>query len=185
MSTLLKWFITECGIKILKEINMANECEFYFYDCDYCCALLKQSDRRYVVDSDWVHRYCWGYNYDDCPYYRNKSDLTSSSGGCYLTSACANAKKLPDDCHELQTLRKFRDDYIKSLPTGIDDIKHYYLVAPLIVDRISLCSEPQKLWENIYDELVIPCITLIEKGCFHEAYDRYKAYTLALEKKYL
>lgn len=57
---------------------MANECEFYFYDRDYCCALLKQSDRRYVVDSDWVHRYCWGYNYNDCPYYRNKSDLTSS-----------------------------------------------------------------------------------------------------------
>jgi len=164
---------------------MANECEFYFYDRDYCCALLKQSDRRYVVDSDWVHRYCWGYNYNDCPYYRNKSDLTSSSGGCYLTSACSNAKNLPDDCYELQTLRKFRDGYIKSLPKGTDDIKHYYSVAPLIVDKINQCGESQKVWETIYDELIIPCIRLIEKVRFQDAYEKYKEYTLLLENKYL
>ncbi len=36
---------------------MAEECEFYYYR-DYCCRLLKNNDRKYVLDSDWVHRYC-------------------------------------------------------------------------------------------------------------------------------
>ena len=164
---------------------MANECEFYFYDCDYCCALLKQSDRRYVVDSDWVHRYCWGYNYNDCPYYRNKSDLSSSSGGCYLTSACVYAKGLPDNCYKLETLRKFRDEYMKALPQGENEIKHYYMVAPLIVDRINTSSNPVSVWTSIYDELITPCVSLIEKCCLQEAYEKYKEYTLALEYKYL
>jgi len=38
---------------------MAEECVFYYNDRDYCCRLLKQSNKEYVVDSDWVHRYCW------------------------------------------------------------------------------------------------------------------------------
>lgn len=164
---------------------MASECEFYFYDRDYCCALLKQSDRRYVVDSDWVHRYCWGYNYNDCPYYRNKSDLSSSSGGCYLTSACVYAKGLPDDCYELETLRKFRDEYMRSSCQGNEDIKHYYMTAPLIVDRINASNEAATEWKRIYEELVTPCIHLIEKGRTQEAYDKYKEYALKLESKYL
>lgn len=47
-------------------------------------------------------------------YYDNTEDSKSSSSnnnssGCYLTSACVNAKGLPDDCEELTVLRNFRD----------------------------------------------------------------------------
>ena len=41
-------------------------------------------------------------------YYKsnNKNSGSGSSAGCYLTSACVEAKGLPDDCQELQTLRR-------------------------------------------------------------------------------
>lgn len=161
---------------------MARECNFYFYDGDYCCALLKQRDRDYVVDSDWVHRYCWSYDHDECPYYRNQSD---SSGGCYLTSACIHTKNLPDDCYELSTLRKFRDTYIKNSPNGNKDIKDYYNAAPRIVDSINSQPDSDEIWKRIYDQLIIPCVHLIETGKFQEAYDKYKGYTLMLKNTYL
>ena len=161
---------------------MARECNFYFYDGDYCCALLKQRDRDYVVDSDWVHRYCWSYDHDECPYYRNQSD---SSGGCYLTSGCIHTKNLPDDCYELSTLRKFRDTYIKNSPNGNNDIKDYYNAAPRIVDSINSQPDSDEIWKRIYDELIIPCVRLIETGEFQEAYDKYKTYTLMLKNTYL
>lgn len=160
-------------------LTMAKECSFYFYDGDYCCALLKQRDRDYVVDSDWVHRFCWNYNHNECPYRQD------SSGGCYLTSACIHAKNLPDDCYELSTLRNFRDTYVKADPNGETDIKNYYSVAPRIVERINLQTDSDKIWKNIYDELVLVCVHLIEEGKLQEAYEKYKMYTLILEKIWL
>lgn len=164
---------------------MPNECEFYFYDRDYCCALLKHSNRRYVVDSDWAHRYCWGYHYDDCPYYRNKSDLVPDSGGCYLTSACVYAKGLPDDCYELETLRRFRDEYMMVIPHGPEDIQRYYTIAPFIVKCINSKENSMRQWNEIYEDLVVPCVGLIEERRFAETYAKYKAYALRLAHKYL
>ena len=163
---------------------MAEECEFYFYDSDYCCRLLKNSDKEYVLDSDWVHRYCWGYHYDACPYYQNKSDMGSSSGGCFLSSACVIAKNLPDNCRELEVLRSFRDEFMLSLKSGPDDIKHYYSTAPKIVDAINRSEDATATWSRIYNELVAKCVGLIDAGQYTQAYDFYKYYFKRLEEQY-
>ena len=163
---------------------MAEECQFYYYDRDYCCRLLKNSDRKYVLDSEWVHRYCWGYNYNDCPYYQNKSDMESSSGGCFLTSACVIAKNLPDNCHELEVLRTFRDSFVLGLESGPDDVKHYYSVAPKIVDAINRLEDATTIWTQIFNELVTKCVGLIDEGQYIQAYDFYKHYIQCLEEQY-
>lgn len=164
---------------------MANECDFYFYDRGYCCRLLKEKNdnERYEVDSDWVHRYCWGYNYDDCPHYQNRNE--TSSGGCYLTSACVKSKGLPDDCYQLQVLRKFRDEYLAALPNGKEEIAHYYATAPLIVDKINRQVNSESIWNEIYHNLIEQCIKHIENKEFEEAHVRYKEYALRLEKTYI
>lgn len=164
---------------------MAEECEFYYYDRDYCCRLLKNSDRDYVVNSDWVRRYCWGYNYSECPYYKNKSDMSSSSGGCYLTSACVQSKGLTDDCSELRILRMFRDEYVRHTPMGNREIEHYYQVAPQIVDIINRRSDASEIWDRIYNELIYPCVKYIEAGQYSTALDMYRAYSMQLENKYI
>ena len=78
---------------------MAEECIFYYYDNGYSCALKREKEGNSSIDSDIVHRYCWGYHYEECPRYKNRN--SSSSTGCFLTSACVEAKGLPDDCREL------------------------------------------------------------------------------------
>ena len=39
----------------------------------------------------------------DCKQFKERG---SSSGGCFLTTACCDYKGLPDDCYELETMRK-------------------------------------------------------------------------------
>ena len=83
-------------------------CPFYWYNHHYACRKTGQD-----VNEDTYYKYCRNYDYDDCPIYKG-----NDSGGCFLTSACTEARGLPDDCHELTVLRSFRDGYLRSQPEG-------------------------------------------------------------------
>ncbi len=104
---------------------------------------------------------------------------------CYLTSACVKAKGLSDDCRELTILRKFRDGYLKNQPSGEEDIKHYYRIAPKIVKKINEKENAIQVWEQIYVELISVCVELLEKEKNDEAYAVYRNYSLKLEEYYL
>jgi len=160
---------------------MAEECRFYYYDSGCSCALKREKEGDSSIDSDIVHRYCWGYHYEECPRYKSGQ----SSGGCYLTSACVEAKGLSDNCRELVTLRSFRDNYLRTMPTGPADISEYYLTAPVIVKKIKQLPNSMAIFEKLYDELVQPCVDLIELGKNEEAYKIYRDYTRLLQKKYI
>lgn len=156
-------------------------CPFYkfqsalFSDSYYC---IKQEKS---VSTDIYYKYCRNYDYDDCPIYKHES----SSGGCFLTSACTEARGLPDDCYELTTLRAFRDEYMAKQNCGNCEIAHYYQVAPAIVAKINAGDCPKMVFERIYNELVMPCISMIEKSDLEGAHYLYRNYVLLLEKEYL
>lgn len=157
---------------------MAEECRYYYYDSGYSCALKREKEGNSSIDSDTVHRYCWGYHYEECPRYK----AGQSSSGCFLTSACVEAKGLPDDCYELTTLRKFRDEYLTKQECGKCEIDHYYQVAPVIVAKIRSSTNAKAVFEKIYAELVAPCVKLIEAGDLTTAHSKYREYILMLEK---
>lgn len=158
----------------------ADECSYYYYDSGYCCALKKEKEGRSSIDSDTVHRYCWGYHYNDCPRYKERN----GSGGCFLTSACTEARGLPDDCEELTVLRAFRDGYMKSLPQGQADICEYYHTAPAIVEKIHALPNTTEIFDKIYVELVLPCVALIHDDKNEEAYTKYRDYVKLLQRLY-
>lgn len=162
---------------------MAEECAYYYYDNGYSCALKREKEGNSSIDSDIVHKYCWGYHYRDCPRF-SASNGGSSSGGCFLTSACTEARGLSDDCEELSTLRAFRDGYMKSLPQGQADICKYYHTAPAIVEKIRSLPNANDVFDNIYTELVLPCVELIHAGNNEEAYTKYRDYVKLLQGQY-
>lgn len=160
---------------------MAEECKYYYYDSGYSCALKRKKEGNSSIDSDTVHRYCWGYHYEECPRYKADKE-GQSSDGCFLTSACVEAKGLPDDCYELTTLRKFRDEYIANQECGKCEIAYYYRVAPTIVERIKNNSDAMTIFEKIYSDLIIPCVKLIEDGNYVGAHNKYREYVTRLER---
>lgn len=111
-------------------------------------------------------------------------EVDEGNSGCYLTTACVKSKGLSDDCIELSTLRKFRDEYILNLENGEKDIKEYYDTAPYIVSAINSSDNCNDVYNKLYSEIILPCIDLINNKNYKEAYIKYKNMVRLLEKKY-
>ena len=105
----------------------------------------------------------------------------SSSGGCYLTSACMKHMQdnFDNNCEELTILRWFRDEFVSE-----KDIKHYYKTAPIIVESIDELEANDNIYNYIYDSIVKACVVAIENGDYEFAYNRYKNSILALEEQF-
>lgn len=114
----------------------------------------------------------------------NRKNSSGSSDGCYLTTACVVSKGLSDNCDELQTLRAFRDSYLAALPNGQAEIDRYYQIAPEIVSSIERRDNHNQIWNQIYTDLVAPCIRMIQVQNNEMAYQLYKSYSIELYKKY-
>lgn len=107
----------------------------------------------------------------------------SSGSGCFLTTACVKAKGLPDDCDELETLRKYRDTWLTSQSFGKEDIKTYYDIAPQIVEKIDKLDNADEIYECIYNEVIVPCVSYIKNEEYEKAYELYKKTILELKEK--
>ncbi len=151
-------------------------CPYYWYNNHFAC---RKSGKD--VNEDIYYKYCRNYDYDDCPIYKGQE----SSSGCFLTSACVEAKGLPDDCHELTVLRGFREGYLRSLPEGREEIAEYYFVAPQIVAAIRKRADALSAFDSIYEKLVRPCVEMIERGENEGAHKLYRNYVQQLQAQYL
>lgn len=112
-----------------------------------------------------------------------KKPTTSGSGeSCYITTACVTAKNLPDNCHELETLRGFRDNYIAKTTEGKAWIKTYYNNAPNLVDKINEHKNSTEIYEYIYENLVTKSVELVENKEYDTAFHFYKNCVINLDK---
>lgn len=105
------------------------------------------------------------------------------NGKCFLTSACVVSRGLPDDCHELQVLRRFRDGYVLNLDGGERLVDEYYRVAPVIVDAIGQSEGSGRILGEIY-EVVRECVAMIEDGEESSAMAAYRKMVDDLSKRY-
>ncbi len=85
---------------------------------------------------------------------------SSSNDNCFITTACVNYYGLDDKCYQLQTLRKFRDTYLKRSSGDRALIKKYYEVAPTIVELIKLDSNRKILFEEIFRKINSACFAI-------------------------
>ena len=106
------------------------------------------------------------------------------SKSCYLTTACTEAMQLPDNCYELQTLRKFRDEYLPQRHGGRKMIEEYYETAPEIVDAINASGKGNEIFKGLYSEIT-EIVSLIDNRKSEEAVLAYRNLTLSLEMQYL
>lgn len=119
------------------------------------------------------------------------SNYESIKGGfkkgifCYITTAVCHSLDKPDDCYELETLRRYRDEYLSSTENGREIVKEYYNVAPTIVRRIDRLENARQIYDGIWSEYLKPCIRLIEEDRKEECRILYTEMVEKLEKQYL
>lgn len=99
-----------------------------------------------------------------------------------MTTACCEHKGLPDDCYELQTLRKFRDEYLMSEEYGKEIVRLYYEEAPKIVEKIDSKPDKDQMYEKIYIRIK-EIVQLIEEGQFSEAVIIYMLMVCQLDRQ--
>lgn len=148
------------------------------------CEDCKNYDQNTTSGGKGYCEYYKEYRWPDsntCSHFEGES----GSGGCYLTTACTASRNLPDNCHELETLRSFRDTYLISLENGKEEISEYYKVAPQIVEAINKRENACGIWNDLYNDMVLPCVELIENHRNEEAYIKYKEISLDLKEKYM
>ncbi|MCD7957295.1 MAG: hypothetical protein LUG93_16430 [Lachnospiraceae bacterium] len=144
-------------------------------------------------DSEGYWRDAGEGGYDSEGYYRdgqhraggNKSDDSSSGGGCYITTACVEYKGLADDCHEMTVLRQFRDKLSAEDENLHVLMEEYYEKAPRIVERINADCDRDSILADIYENMVLKCVNLMESGNVEEGVRVYLDNFRALEAKYL
>ena len=106
-------------------------------------------------------------------------------GGCFITTATCLSLGKGDNCYELNTFRRFRDEWLLKQPDGEKLIEEYYTVAPLIVESINPLPEKYKVYVDIWNKYLKSCLRLIENGKYEEAKSLYLRMVNDLKRKFL
>lgn len=145
----------------------------YYWDDDGCSNYDENKDRLSSRDYNVV---------DEDGKSISGGSGSSSSGGCFLTTACCQYKGLPDDCYELTTLRNFRDTYLKTTEAGNALVEEYYRIAPSIVDKIMENPNKAALLEDIYTQ-VCKILVLIQAKRQESAINAYQTMVLDIQSR--
>ena len=108
---------------------------------------------------------------------------TSSSGPCFITTACVEAVGLPDNCTELEAMRYLRDEYLAKSDEGKRMIQEYYEVAPSIVEAIRKDKNSDEVFQDIFKD-VKEIVSLIKIGDSKKAIARYKEMVLRCKQRF-
>lgn len=103
---------------------------------------------------------------------------------CYITTAVCETFGKPDDCYELELFREYRDTYLMSLEDGEALIQEYYNLAPTIVKHINKKADKKKIYANIWEKYLLPCLEMIENGENEVCKDLYIRMVRELQKEY-
>jgi hypothetical protein len=93
--------------------------------------------------------------------------------GCFITTACCETLGLADDCFELRTLRRYRDQVLAVRPGGASDIALYYELAPLVLARLPAERRAIRL-RSIYARSILPASLAAWLGLDRLAYRLYR-----------
>lgn len=160
----------------------SKECPFLVFEGgifgSYKCK--KRNDEVVSSSSRLYKDYCGNYEsgYSKCPHFSVKS----SGSDCFMTTACVEHRGLPDDCHELTTMRYMRDEWLAKQPGGQAEIDEYYAIAPGIVERINMRDDAGDVWERLYQEYILPCVAAADAGEFEKAHEVYKLMVSTVNK---
>ncbi|MEP7375890.1 MAG: CFI-box-CTERM domain-containing protein [Chitinophagaceae bacterium] len=111
---------------------------------------LEQARERERKQQEWEER------------KRHRGGGSRKSGdGCYITTATCLTMGKPDNCLELETIRRFRDTWLSKQRNGNKLISEYYLVAPSIVEAIDKREFRKEIYKNIWQRYLYHFFGLI------------------------
>jgi len=110
------------------------------------------------------------------PTRRYKVVFVKEERGCHITKVVCYALGLPDNCHQLNELRRFRDEFLNKEGYS-SEVEEYYTNARYYAKKIEERAkfEPN-IYKFLYERYIEPAVRQIEQNNFREAYRILKEY---------
>lgn len=187
-----------CGSEEVKDSlksGICNEClkKGEIYKCNNCGKEMVLTNYQKYIKNKKKYDICMDcfrkrnhYNLYTNTNTDNKSNLVVPTrlSGCFITTAICEYFDKEDDCYELTTLRKFRDNWLKNQYDGIYLIEEYYDIAPNLVERLNSLSIKDNVYHKLWYEYINICLKMIEEEKYQECKLKYIEMVNYL-KKYL
>ncbi len=161
-------------------LNVGGDTKDGKFWCEYKC--------------EWVYanqlecwKYCTAYNRSDSVARSAKeySERNQSSGsGCYMTTALCDIMNMPDDNHYLQTLRRFRKDYLQRNVRGIKILLEYDVIGPKISQMLEKEQSKFSMAYTLFSNYIVPIVESIGMEQYEKAIQIYTEMTNKLVKYY-
>ena len=134
----------------------------------------KKDDCRFKIDTATMRKALdWATERRDAlAEERLNDECAAPESGCFITTACCEVLGLADDCFELRTLRRYRDEVLTMQPGGHAEIARYYVAAPRILARLSINTRKERLL-SVYARFVLPAAIAAKLGLNALAYRLY------------
>ena len=107
------------------------------------------------------------------PSCRHLKNIKNTSNGCYLTTAMCNILGYGDDCETLNTLRRFRDNYMKKEEECLPLLEDYEVVGPMISHLIEKDENKEWIANIMKNNFIDPAIEEIKEKHNKVALDIY------------
>jgi hypothetical protein len=143
------------SVEIAVKLGDKEECRFNVNCEDLRAALEWAAKRKEGLARDFDVKKC-----------------TPPGEGCFLTTACCEVLGLPDDCCELETLRRYRDLVLAASPQGREDVALYYRLAPAMLAALPEVERRDRLL-SLYLRFILPCALAARFGLNRFAHRRY------------
>lgn len=123
---------------------------------------------------------CQGGGRNSCPTGKN----SGGGGGCFITTTVFLTLNKDDNCYELSTIRKFRDEFMKKNELMRNDIFEYYEISPRICNAIDKLDNREYEYKQIWKNWLKLALRYIENNNNNDAYRIYKEMMFSLKKRF-
>lgn len=152
----------------------------------YCgdCAKLDKSSPNL-----WGEYYCKekckyvSENKEACYSHIKKDEGGYTPAGCFITTILCNILGYQDNCEILETLRSFRERYLKLSEDGKKLLQEYDQIGPIISEHLKSASIIDAI--ILMNNYIKPCYDLIKKEKYTLATITYKNMVEELKRKYM
>ena len=103
---------------------------------------------------------------------------------CYLTTIMCHLLDYPDDNYYLNTLRRFRDNFMKKDSKYFPLLITYDIIGPIIAKKLGEDSNGKEIALAYFNNYIIPSTTAIEEKKYETAINIYKEMTYKLAEYY-
>lgn len=104
----------------------------------------------------------------------SKNNSSGSTGSfCFISTVICEYLGKADNCIELNTLRSYRDYWLKNQPDGQQLIVEYYNNAPLIVSKLKSSTDYAVYCQYLWESYLQPCLIFIKDKQYELCKERY------------